>query len=331
MALATPTAGGPGASTDLTGSSAAPSACPSSCDDFVFPLASLSEAQQWEEEQMHDESTNLISPFCPASEAQIHAALAFGNVTPSDVVLDLGCGDGRVCRTAVRLFSVSRALGVDINPFLVKEAEALTREEFPSCCSSLESSRFHFFELGIPADEDDEDSEQGEDGGGIPRKSGTAGGESAKRDAGGRNAEPPVNCVENVCTENLQGACTRKYSPGTQGSLASSSPSSAPSVDSEWERVPPQHRPFFELVRQYRISVVFIYLVPRQTSRMSKFFRFLLRMRGVRIISLRFALPEGTRQAKNKTVAERCFVPHGDEAEPLFKVYLYSGIHEGSG
>ncbi|KFH06679.1 methyltransferase domain protein [Toxoplasma gondii MAS] len=174
MALATPTAGGPGASTDLTGSSAAPSACPSSCDDFVFPLASLSEAQQWEEEQMHDESTNLISPFCPASEAQIHAALAFGNVTPSDVVLDLGCGDGRVCRTAVRLFSVSRALGVDINPFLVKEAEALTREEFPSCCSSLESSRFHFFELGIPADEDDEDSEQGEGGGGIPGKSGTA-------------------------------------------------------------------------------------------------------------------------------------------------------------
>nr|CEL70308.1 TPA: hypothetical protein BN1204_059915 [Neospora caninum Liverpool] len=251
------------------------------------------------------------------------------------------CGDGRVCRTAVRSFSVSGALGVDINPFLVKEAEALTRDEFPSCCSSSDSSRFHFFELGIPSDgeSDTDPSPEGDEGGEHRRatggKDGVDGATGTSR-AEGRN--DAVNCggdnevgAQNKHDTHIQAETTteRAESDPSSSSLSSlpAPPSARCSAESDFSGLSPEYLSFFQLVRKFRISVIFIYLVPRQTSRMSKFFRLLLRMQGVRIISLRFSLPEGTRQAKNKTVVERCFVPQGDEPEPLFKVYLYSGNH----
>ncbi|NBT64971.1 MAG: class I SAM-dependent methyltransferase [Betaproteobacteria bacterium] len=43
-------------------------------------------------------------------------------------LIDLGCGDGRIVRTAARRYRV-QGLGVDLDPALVGQAQALAREE----------------------------------------------------------------------------------------------------------------------------------------------------------------------------------------------------------
>jgi ribosomal protein L11 methylase PrmA len=49
--------------------------------------------------------------------------LALAGVTKSDVVYDLGCGDGRLVITAAQKFG-ARGVGVDIDPERVAESEA---------------------------------------------------------------------------------------------------------------------------------------------------------------------------------------------------------------
>ncbi|PFH34895.1 hypothetical protein BESB_069280 [Besnoitia besnoiti] len=276
MTVETPAASDPSAGSAASGCASTPSPSSSPGDTFAFPMSSLSAVEQWEEDQLKEKASKLVSPFSPASEAQIRAALAFGGVSASDVLLDVGCGDGRVCRAAVRSFSVSRALGVDINPFLVQEAEELAREEFPACFSS-QDARFQFLEMCVPFDEDSSGT------GAQPTDSGE---ESA---AEGPEASAPA-AASALCMSEL----------------------------------PSQYHPLFELIRANGVTVIFLYLVPRHTARMSNFFRFLLRMPGLKIISLRFAVPEGTRLVGQKAADEKFFVPRGDEPELLYKVHVYS-------
>ena len=47
--------------------------------------------------------------------------LKLANVTAKDVVYDLGCGDGMIVTAAAKEFG-ARAVGIDINPVRVKEA-----------------------------------------------------------------------------------------------------------------------------------------------------------------------------------------------------------------
>jgi ribosomal protein L11 methylase PrmA len=49
--------------------------------------------------------------------------LAFVGVTKNDVVLDLGCGDGRIPITAAKTYG-ARGVGVDIDPQRIAEANA---------------------------------------------------------------------------------------------------------------------------------------------------------------------------------------------------------------
>jgi ribosomal protein L11 methylase PrmA len=49
--------------------------------------------------------------------------LALAGVTKADVVLDLGCGDGRIPISAARQFG-ARGIGVDIDPQRIAEANA---------------------------------------------------------------------------------------------------------------------------------------------------------------------------------------------------------------
>lgn len=49
--------------------------------------------------------------------------LAFAGVTKSDLVVDLGCGDGRIPITAAKTYG-ARGLGVDIDPQRIAEANA---------------------------------------------------------------------------------------------------------------------------------------------------------------------------------------------------------------
>ena len=53
--------------------------------------------------------------FVPASQKNIQAFLKSIPMSPNDIFVDLGCGDGRVLRAARRCYDV-KALGFDINP-----------------------------------------------------------------------------------------------------------------------------------------------------------------------------------------------------------------------
>lgn len=60
--------------------------------------------------------------FVPTREAVIDAMLKAAKVGPTDVVYDLGCGDGRIVVAAAKLGA--RAIGIDIDPQRIAEAKA---------------------------------------------------------------------------------------------------------------------------------------------------------------------------------------------------------------
>lgn len=66
-------------------------------------------------------------PFVPTSQELVVQMLKLANVTKDDVVYDLGCGDGRIVITAAKDFG-AHAVGVDINPERIKEANENARK-----------------------------------------------------------------------------------------------------------------------------------------------------------------------------------------------------------
>jgi SAM-dependent methyltransferase len=61
--------------------------------------------------------------YVPTPYATVEAMLALGEVGPSDVVYDLGSGDGRIPIEAATRFG-ARGVGIDISPQRVAEARA---------------------------------------------------------------------------------------------------------------------------------------------------------------------------------------------------------------
>lgn len=61
-------------------------------------------------------------PYVPTTPEAVEAMLKLAGVTPSDVVYDLGCGDGRIVVAAGKLGA--RGVGIDIDPVRVREARA---------------------------------------------------------------------------------------------------------------------------------------------------------------------------------------------------------------
>jgi len=57
----------------------------------------------------------------PTDDAVVTAMLRFGGLSSSDVVYDLGCGDGRIVIAAARQFG-AHGVGVDIDPLRVAES-----------------------------------------------------------------------------------------------------------------------------------------------------------------------------------------------------------------
>jgi SAM-dependent methyltransferase len=60
-------------------------------------------------------------PFVPSSPAVIDAMLRAAEVTASDIVYDLGCGDGRILIEAARRYG-ARGVGIDIDAGLIETA-----------------------------------------------------------------------------------------------------------------------------------------------------------------------------------------------------------------
>jgi len=62
-------------------------------------------------------------PYVPTTEPAVDEMLKLANVQKSDVLYDLGCGDGRIVVTAAKKFG-TRGVGIDINPVRISEARA---------------------------------------------------------------------------------------------------------------------------------------------------------------------------------------------------------------
>ncbi len=69
-------------------------------------------------------SVRLDVPYVPTPPFVIKAMLDLAKVGPDDVVYDLGSGDGRIVIDAVQTRGVKRAVGIDLNPVQVADANA---------------------------------------------------------------------------------------------------------------------------------------------------------------------------------------------------------------
>jgi predicted O-methyltransferase YrrM len=65
--------------------------------------------------------------YVPTPPEVVDAMLKVARVGPGDVLYDLGSGDGRIPIMAAQKYSVARAVGIDINPERVDEAQANLR------------------------------------------------------------------------------------------------------------------------------------------------------------------------------------------------------------
>ena len=64
----------------------------------------------------------LDFPYVPTPEEAVKAMLKLADVKKSDVVYDLGCGDGRIVIAAAKEYG-AHGVGIDINPERIQEAE----------------------------------------------------------------------------------------------------------------------------------------------------------------------------------------------------------------
>jgi SAM-dependent methyltransferase len=65
--------------------------------------------------------------YVPTPQHVVEEMLRLAAVKPTDVVYDLGCGDGRMVITAAKQYQ-ARGVGVDIDPERIKESHANARE-----------------------------------------------------------------------------------------------------------------------------------------------------------------------------------------------------------
>lgn len=94
---------------------------------FSLPLLSWPQAGAQPAPKSADGGAQLRSPdvvYVPTPQEAVDAMLKVAKVGKNDIVYDLGSGDGRIPITAVQKFNAQKAVGIDINPVRIKEAEA---------------------------------------------------------------------------------------------------------------------------------------------------------------------------------------------------------------
>jgi cyclopropane fatty-acyl-phospholipid synthase-like methyltransferase len=82
----------------------------------AFAPAAMAQAQNGQPAR----SPDVI--FVPTPQSVVEAMLKMAAVKQGDIVYDLGSGDGRIPITAVQKFGAARAIGIDIDPQRIKEA-----------------------------------------------------------------------------------------------------------------------------------------------------------------------------------------------------------------
>src|SRR5438034_11216899 len=89
----------------------------SSCSRIAVLIltASLAAAQDSQARRQPD------VPYVPTTDEAVQAMLKLADVKKTDVVYDLGCGDGRIVIAAAKTYG-ARGVGIDINPTRIQEA-----------------------------------------------------------------------------------------------------------------------------------------------------------------------------------------------------------------
>jgi 2-polyprenyl-3-methyl-5-hydroxy-6-metoxy-1,4-benzoquinol methylase len=90
---------------------------------------------------------NCWSPYVPSPATRIADFLSFAELNASDVLLDIGCGDGRVCVAAAALLSC-RSIGIDVSPPCIAMAKQIAQEE------GLSPLQCSFYQADMSADPD---------------------------------------------------------------------------------------------------------------------------------------------------------------------------------
>ena len=74
-----------------------------------------------------------VAPYVPSQSIVVERMLKLAYVKPNDIVIDLGCGDGRILISAVRDFKARKAIGYELNSELYsktrKKVESLGYKE----------------------------------------------------------------------------------------------------------------------------------------------------------------------------------------------------------
>jgi tRNA G37 N-methylase Trm5 len=66
--------------------------------------------------------------YVPTPPEVVERMLALANIDRDDVLYDLGSGDGRIPITAVQDYDIRRAVGIEIDPQRIREANANAKE-----------------------------------------------------------------------------------------------------------------------------------------------------------------------------------------------------------
>lgn len=85
------------------------------CAALFFTVSAHTETDDLPEVDVH-------APYVPTPYPVIDAMLTLAHVGPSDLLIDMGCGDGRIAIQAAKRYG-AHAIGVDINPERVAEAK----------------------------------------------------------------------------------------------------------------------------------------------------------------------------------------------------------------
>jgi 2-polyprenyl-3-methyl-5-hydroxy-6-metoxy-1,4-benzoquinol methylase len=91
--------------------------------------------------------SNCLSPYVPSQAERIAAFVSFAGLEADDFLLDIGCGDGRVCIAAATMAGC-RTAGIDVSPPCIDMAKKIAREE------GLSESQCVFFEADMTMNPD---------------------------------------------------------------------------------------------------------------------------------------------------------------------------------
>lgn len=68
-----------------------------------------------------------LAPYVPTPMVVVEKMLEMAEVTKTDILYDLGCGDGRIVITAAKKYG-ARGVGIDLDPERIKESNAYAKQ-----------------------------------------------------------------------------------------------------------------------------------------------------------------------------------------------------------